>query len=70
MPQLFQKEAHNLGFHCHQLRHTFATMCLEKGMDINFISRLLGHSKLSTTMIYAQITDKKLREEVEKIKNG
>ena len=65
----FQKKAHSMRFNVHRLRHTFATMCLDRGMKINFISKLMGHSSLSTTMIYAKISDSKLKEEVSKIRN-
>ena len=39
----------------HMYRHTFATSCLEKGMDISIISKLLGHSNISTTQVYAEL---------------
>lgn len=38
----------------HVLRHTTATLALEKGMPIEEISKLLGHEQINTTMIYAQ----------------
>lgn len=42
---------YNLGdFTFHELRHTFATECVEKGFDIKSLSEILGHSNVSTTM--------------------
>ena len=44
----------------HDLRHTFATTCFERGMSPKWVSSMLGHSKLSTTLdIYWQCFDKK-----------
>lgn len=40
--------------HPHLLRHTFATDCLSRGMDIAGIQKVLGHSSVSTTMVYAK----------------
>ena len=39
-------------FTFHELRHTFATDCVEKGFDIKSLSEILGHSNVSTTMNY------------------
>lgn len=42
----------------HALRHTFATRCIELGMDIKTLSEILGHSNVSTTMsIYVHSTE-------------
>lgn len=38
------------GVHFHTLRHTFATRCIESGMDVKTLSEILGHSDVKTTL--------------------
>ncbi len=39
-------------FHAHMARHTYATELLKQGVDVYYVSRLLGHEKLTSTQIY------------------
>lgn len=55
----------NLTFHL--ARHTFATMSLSKGVPIESVSKMLGHTNIKTTQIYARITNKKIEHDMEQL---
>ena len=49
----------------HLARHTFATtVTLTNGVPIESVSKMLGHSKISTTQIYAKVIERKLSEDM------
>ena len=49
----------------HVLRHTWATLALQKGLSLAAVQKILGHDRLSTTAIYLNLTDAHVVEEFE-----
>lgn len=47
----------------HILRHTFATLALQKGISLAAVQKILGHDRLTTTAIYLNLTDAHVVEE-------
>ena len=51
----------------HLARHSFSTLItLENGVPIETVSKMLGHSDISTTQIYARVTPKKLFDDMDR----
>ena len=50
----------------HLARHTFATNALNNGMRIEHVSKLLDHTNIGTTQIYAKIVSQELDDAVDK----
>ena len=65
----FKKCVRSMGIediHLHNLRHTAATFMLKSGIDIKTISRILGHTSVTTTEIYADVLDEMIKSEMQK----
>ena len=58
------RDKKNLTFHL--ARHTFATtVTLSKGVPIETVSKMLGHTKIATTRIYAKVIERKVSEDMQ-----
>ncbi len=66
----YVQKAGYTGFKLHSLRHTFATNLVSAGVDIYTVSRLLGHSDIRTTLIYAKARMETLRDAVDKLETS
>ncbi len=52
----------------HLARHTFSTtVTLAKGVPIETVSKMLGHTNIETTQIYARITNDKIRNDMQQL---
>jgi site-specific recombinase XerD len=52
----------------HLARHTLATtITLSNGVPLETVSKMLGHTKISTTQIYARIVDQTINDEMDKL---
>lgn len=69
--KLFKPYIHKAGlndkFHFHCLRHTFITTLIKKGVNLNYVKELAGHTDIKTTMNYIHIVTDDLRDAVSKI---
>lgn len=57
------------GLFPHALRHTFATRCLEKGMPVEVIQKIMGHASINVTMSYAHVLEDVIQNEAAKLGN-
>lgn len=55
----------NLSYH--QSRHSFGTLAISAGLSIESIAKMMGHANISTTQGYAQITEQKISEDMDKL---
>ena len=53
----------------HLSRHSFAVMALNYGMPIESVSKILGHTDIKTTQIYAKVTNTKLNSDISAFEN-
>ena len=54
----------------HKARHNFGThITLSQGVPIETVSRMMGHKNITTTQIYAKVTDKKVDEDMKRLKS-
>ena len=51
----------------HVARHTFGTMSLSAGIPIESIAKMMGHASISSTQVYAQVTDRKISEDMDRL---
>ena len=51
----------------HMARHSFGTLTLEAGIPMESIARMMGHSSIASTQIYAQITDQKIARDMDRL---
>lgn len=55
--------------HPHSLRHTFATRCFEKGMNVETVQKIMGHANINMTMSYTHVLDDVLKKAASDVGN-
>lgn len=55
----------NLSYHC--ARHSFGTLTISAGLSIESIAKMMGHANINTTQVYAQITEQKISEDMDRL---
>lgn len=66
---LLRKACINVDFRVtfHTSRHTFASLLLEEGVPVTTVQRMLGHTKVQTTQIYAEVTERTIEKDVKRL---
>lgn len=68
LKRLNEKEKITKNLHTHMLRHTYATRCIESGMQPKALQKILGHKKIQTTLdIYTSVFKEFSQTELEKV---
>jgi len=65
--QVSLKEAGIVNHRLHDLRHSCATYLLKNGVALDVVQRIMGHSQISTTQLYAKTLDSILKTEMQKL---
>ena len=55
----------NLSYH--QARHSFGSFLISEGICTESIAKMMGHASISSTQIYAQVTDNKISEDMDRL---
>ena len=53
----------NIKAHPHKFRRTCATFALRRGMDLMYVSKMLGHDNVQTTQIYLDLDEETMKEQ-------
>ena len=69
LKDLLRKACINTDFRVtfHTSRHTFASLLLEEGVPVTTVQRMLGHTKVQTTQIYAEVTERTIEKDVRRM---
>lgn len=51
----------------HKARHSFRTLTLTAGIPIESIARMMGHTNIDSTQVYAQVTDRKISSDMNRL---